>query len=206
APQLCRVAGKMRALQGAHQPGVPDCRADRGRGCVLLRLSFRLRPPGACGRGVLLVRHRARADRQKTGYLPDDITLPLLWIGLLVNLAGTFAPLAEAVIGAVAGYMVLWTVNAIFRAVRGVEGMGYGDFKMTAAVAAFLGWRELFMVILLSSFVGLLFGSAQMFAARRGLDWKFKFHFGPYIAIAGVIALFWGSEIARRFPMLRPLG
>lgn len=143
---------------------------------------------------------------QKTGYLPDDITLPLLWIGLLVNLAGTFAPLAEAVIGAVAGYMVLWTVNAIFRAVRGVEGMGYGDFKMTAAVAAFLGWRELFMVILLSSFVGLLFGSAQMFAARRGLDWKFKFHFGPYIAIAGVIALFWGSEIARRFPMLRPLG
>ena len=92
---------------------------------------------------------------QKTGYLPDDITLPLLWIGLLVNLAGTFAPLAEAVIGAVAGYMVLWTVNAIFRAVRGVEGMGYGDFKMTAAVAAFLGWRELFMVILLPGIVAL---------------------------------------------------
>ena len=143
---------------------------------------------------------------QKTGYLPDDITLPLTWLGLLVNLAGAFAPLAEAVIGAVAGYMVLWSVNAIFRAVRGVEGMGYGDFKMTAAVAAFLGWRELFMVILLSSFVGLFFGSAQMIAARRGLDWKFKFHFGPYIAIAGVIALFWGNEIARRLPMLRPLG
>lgn len=143
---------------------------------------------------------------QKTGYLPDDITLPLMWLGLLVNLAGTFVPLAAAVIGAVAGYMVLWTVNAIFRAVRGVEGMGYGDFKMTAAVAAFLGWRELFMVILLSSFVGLVFGTVQMFAARRGWDWKFKFHFGPYIAIAGVIALFWGNEIAGRFPMLRPLG
>jgi leader peptidase (prepilin peptidase)/N-methyltransferase len=143
---------------------------------------------------------------QKTGYLPDDITLPLMWLGLLVNLAGTFVPLVEAVIGAVAGYMVLWTVNAIFRAVRGVEGMGYGDFKMTAAVAAFLGWRELFMVILLSSFVGLAFGTAQMLAARRGWDWKFKFHFGPYIAIAGVVALFWGNEIARRFPMLRPLG
>jgi len=142
----------------------------------------------------------------KTGYLPDDITLPLMWFGLLVNLAGTFAPLADAVIGAVAGYMVLWTVNAIFRAVRGVEGMGYGDFKMTAAVAAFLGWRELFMVILLSSFVGLVFGSAQMLAARRGWDWKFKFHFGPSIAIAGVIALFWGNEIAHRIPMLRPLG
>jgi leader peptidase (prepilin peptidase) / N-methyltransferase len=143
---------------------------------------------------------------QKTGYLPDDITLPLMWLGLLVNLAGTFVPLADAVIGAVAGYMVLWTVNAMFRLVRGVEGMGYGDFKMTAAVAAFLGWRELFMVILLSSFVGLVFGSAQMLAARRGWDWKFKFHFGPYIAIAGVIALFWGNEIAYRFPMLRPLG
>ena len=143
---------------------------------------------------------------QRTGYLPDDITLPLMWLGLLVNLAGTFVPLADAVIGAVAGYMALWSVNAIFRAVRGVEGMGYGDFKMTAAVAAFLGWRELFMVILLSSFVGLLFGSAQMFAARRGWDWKFKFHFGPYIAIAGVVALFWGDEIARRFSVLRPLG
>ena len=143
---------------------------------------------------------------QKTGYLPDDITLPLMWLGLLLNLAGTFVPLADAVIGAVAGYMVLWTVNAIFRALRGVEGMGYGDFKMTAAVAAFLGWRELFMVILLSSFVGVVFGTAQMFAARRGWDWKFKFHFGPSIAIAGVIALFWGSEIARRFPVLRPLG
>jgi leader peptidase (prepilin peptidase)/N-methyltransferase len=143
---------------------------------------------------------------QKTGYLPDDITLPLMWLGLLANLAGTFVPLADAVIGAVAGYLVLWSVNAIFRAVRGVEGMGYGDFKMTAAVAAFLGWRELFMVILLSSFVGLVFGSAQMLAARRGLDWKFKFHFGPYIAVAGVIALFWGDAIAGRLPMLRPLG
>jgi leader peptidase (prepilin peptidase)/N-methyltransferase len=143
---------------------------------------------------------------QKTGYLPDDITLPLIWLGLLVNLAGTFVPLADAVIGAVAGYTVLWTVNAGFRALRGVEGMGYGDFKMTAAVAAFLGWRELFMVILLSSFVGVVFGTAQMFAARRGWDWKFKFHFGPSIAIAGVIALFWGDEIARRIPMLRPLG
>src|ERR1051325_2620755 len=143
---------------------------------------------------------------QKTGYLPDVITQRLMWLCMLVNLAGAFVPLTEAVIGAVAGYMVLWSVNAIFRAVRGVEGMGYGDFKMTAAVAAFLGWRELFMVILLSSFVGLVFGSAQMIAARRGLDWKFKFHFGPYIAIAGVIALFWGNEIAGRLPLLRPLG
>jgi len=85
-----------------------------------------------------------------------------------------------------------------------MDGMGYGDFKMTAAVGAFLGWRELVMVILLSSVVGALFGSAQMFAARRGWDWKFRFHFGPYIAIAGVAAMLWGAEIARRVPALRP--
>ena len=83
------------------------------------------------------------------------------------------------------------------RLLRGMDGMGYGDFKMTAAVGAFLGWRELVMVILLSSVVGALFGSLQMFAARRGWDWKFRFHFGPYIAIAGVAAMFWGAVEGR---------
>ena len=141
---------------------------------------------------------------QETGYLPDDITLPLMWFGLLVNLGGAFAPVSEAIIGAAAGYLVLWTVNAVFRAIRGIEGMGYGDFKMTAAVGAMLGWRELLMVILLSSLVGLLFGVLQMLAARRGWDSKFKFHFGPYIAIAGLVAMFWGTQIAQRYPALRP--
>jgi leader peptidase (prepilin peptidase) / N-methyltransferase len=141
---------------------------------------------------------------QETGFLPDDITLPLMWLGLLFNTAAVFVPLHEAVIGAAAGYMVLWTINATFRLLRGMDGMGYGDFKMTAAVGAFLGWRELVMVILLSSVVGAVFGSLQMFAARRGWDWKFRFHFGPYIAIAGVAAMLWGAEIARRVPALRP--
>jgi leader peptidase (prepilin peptidase)/N-methyltransferase len=141
---------------------------------------------------------------QETGFLPDDITLPLLWLGLLFNLGGTFVPLHEAVIGAAAGYLVLWTVNALFRALRGIEGMGYGDFKMTAAVGAFLGWKALLMVILLSSVVGAVFGAVQMFAAKRGWDWKFRFHFGPYIAIAGLVAMFWGAQLAQRYPMLRP--
>jgi leader peptidase (prepilin peptidase)/N-methyltransferase len=141
---------------------------------------------------------------QETGFLPDDITLPLVWLGLLFNLNGAFVPLNEAVIGAAAGYLVLWTINATFRAIRGVDGMGYGDFKMTAAVGAFLGWRELVMVILLSSVVGAIFGSLQMFAAKRGWDWKFRFHFGPYIAIAGMVAMLWGTAIAQRYPMLRP--
>lgn len=143
---------------------------------------------------------------QETGYLPDDLTLPLIWIGLLLNLGGTFASIRDAVIGAAAAYLFLWTINAVFKAVRGMDGMGRGDFKLYAAVGAFLGWKFLPLVILLSSLVGLLFGSLQMFAARRGWDWKFKFHFGPYLALAGVIAMFWGAAIMKRYPTLAGLG
>ena len=143
---------------------------------------------------------------QKTGYLPDDLTLPLVWIGLLLNLGGAFVPLADAVIGAVAAYLFLWTVNALFRLLRGMDGMGYGDFKLYAAVGAFLGWKVLPLVILLSSIVGLVFGSLQMFSARRGWDWKFRFHFGPYLALAGIIAMFWGPALMQRFPALRFAG
>jgi leader peptidase (prepilin peptidase)/N-methyltransferase len=143
---------------------------------------------------------------QQTGYLPDDLTLPLVWIGLLANLLGAFVPLRDAVIGAAAAYLFLWTVNAGFKALRGMDGMGYGDFKLYAAVGAFLGWKLLPLVILLSSVVGLVFGSLQMFAARRGWDWKFKFHFGPYLALAGIVAMFWGPAILQRLPALRFAG
>src|SRR5688572_24594780 len=143
---------------------------------------------------------------QHTGYLPDDLTLPLVWIGLLANLGGAFVPLADAVVGAAAAYLFLWTVNALFRYARGMDGMGYGDFKLYAAVGAFLGWKFLPLVILLSSVVGLVFGSLQMFSARRGWDWKFRFHFGPYLALAGIIAMFWGSALMQRFPALRFAG
>ena len=143
---------------------------------------------------------------QQTGYLPDDLTLPLVWIGLLVNLGGGFVPLADAVIGAAAAYLFLWSMNALFRVLRGMDGMGYGDFKLYAAVGAFLGWKFLPLVILLSSLVGLVFGSLQMFSARRGWDWKFRFHFGPYLALAGVIAMFWGPAIMQRYPLLRFAG
>jgi len=132
---------------------------------------------------------------QETGLLPDDLTLPLLWAGLLLNLKGTFVPLPEAVIGAVAGYLVLWLVYWGFRLLTGKEGMGFGDFKMNAAVGAFVGWKLLPLVLLLSSVVGLVFGALQMFAARRKWDAGFRFHFGPYLAIAGVVALFWGEAI-----------
>jgi leader peptidase (prepilin peptidase)/N-methyltransferase len=134
---------------------------------------------------------------QETGLLPDNLTLPLLWVGLLLNLGGTFASLGDAVLGAAAGYLSLWLVYWAFKLATGKEGMGYGDFKMNAAVGAFLGWKVLPLVILLSSVVGLVFGALQMFAARGRWDAGFRFHFGPYLAIAGIVALFWGDAIVR---------
>jgi leader peptidase (prepilin peptidase)/N-methyltransferase len=137
---------------------------------------------------------------QATGYLPDDITLPLLWAGLLLNAWGAFVPLQDAVIGAAGGYLFLWLVYWGFKLATGKEGMGYGDFKMNAAVGAFLGWKVLPMVILISSVVGLIFGIAQMFAARGRWETDFRFHFGPYIAIAGIVTMFWGRRILEFFP------
>ena len=134
---------------------------------------------------------------QETGLLPDALTLLLVWIGLILNVAGAFVALPEAVIGAAAGYLSLWLVYWGYKLLTGKEGMGYGDFKMNAAVGAFLGWKMLPLVILLSSLVGLAFGALQMFAARGRWDAGFRFHFGPYLAIAGVVALYWGDPIVR---------
>jgi leader peptidase (prepilin peptidase)/N-methyltransferase len=134
---------------------------------------------------------------QETGLLPDDLTLPLVWIGLLLNLHGAFVPVQEAILGAVAGYLSLWLIYRAYKLATGKEGMGYGDFKMNAAVGAFLGWKILPLVIVLSAFVGLASGAAQMFAARGRWDAAFRFHFGPYLAIAGVIGLYWGEPILR---------
>jgi leader peptidase (prepilin peptidase)/N-methyltransferase len=130
-----------------------------------------------------------------TGYLPDDITLPLMWSGLLLNAFGTFVPLFDAVIGAATGYLSLWSIYWLYRLLTGKEGMGYGDFKMSAAIGAFFGWKLLPLVILVSSVVGLAFGIAQMVAVRRGWDGAFRFHFGPYLAIAAIVAMFWGGPI-----------
>jgi len=132
-----------------------------------------------------------------TQLLPDDITLPLLWVGLLLNLGGTFAPLASAVIGAVAGYLALWSVYWAFKLATGKEGMGFGDFKLLAAIGAWLGWQKLPMVILLSSVVGAVVGIALIVFARHGRDQPIPF--GPYLAAAGLIAMLWGDAIARRW-------
>lgn len=128
-----------------------------------------------------------------TMLLPDSITLPLLWLGLLVNLFGMFASLQDAVIGAMAGYGVLWSVFWLFKLATGKEGMGYGDFKLLAALGAWLGWQALPMIILLSSFVGAALGILTMYLQRRGKD--IPMPFGPYLAIAGWIALIWGADL-----------
>jgi leader peptidase (prepilin peptidase) / N-methyltransferase len=132
-----------------------------------------------------------------TFFLPDDITLPLLWAGLLFNIGAVYTDLASAVIGAAAGYLTLWLVFWAFKWATGKEGMGYGDFKLLAAIGAWLGWKVLPLVILLSSFVGALIGVALIVLARRGRNVPIPF--GPYLAIAGVIALFEGEALTRRY-------
>jgi leader peptidase (prepilin peptidase)/N-methyltransferase len=130
-----------------------------------------------------------------TFYLPDSITLPLLWLGLLFNLNSTYAPLPGAVIGAAAGYLSLWSVYWIFKWATGKEGMGYGDFKLLAAIGAWLGWQMLPLTILLSSLVGAAIGIGLIVFAGRGRSVPIPF--GPYLAIAGMIALFHGPALTR---------
>ncbi|PLW70363.1 prepilin peptidase [Pseudohalioglobus lutimaris] len=129
--------------------------------------------------------------------LPDDITLPLIWLGLLFNISGTYVSLTDAVIGAMAGYMVLWSVYWLFKLLTGKEGMGYGDFKLLAALGAWLGWQALPSIILLSSVVGALVGITLMIFKRRDKDVPMPF--GPYLAAAGWIALMWGDEISAAY-------
>ena len=128
-----------------------------------------------------------------TTLLPDDITLPLLWLGLLVNVGGTFVPLSSAVWGAIGGYLVLWSVYWGFKLATGKDGMGYGDFKLLAAIGAWLGWQMLPLVILLSAAVGTVIGIAGIII--QGRDKGAKLPFGPYLATAGFIALVWGPRL-----------
>ncbi|HEY5682308.1 MAG TPA: A24 family peptidase [Sulfuricaulis sp.] len=125
--------------------------------------------------------------------LPDDITLPLLWAGLIINLNAYFTPLVSSVMGAVSGYLFLWTVYQIFKLVTGKEGMGYGDFKLFAALGAWLGWQSLPLIILLSSLVGAIAGIS--FILLFGHDRRMPIPFGPFLCVAGWITLMWGDDL-----------
>ena len=132
-----------------------------------------------------------------TQLLPDSITLPLLWLGLAFNLAGTYVDLFSAVIGAMVGYLTLWSVFWLFKLATGKEGMGFGDFKLLAALGAWLGWQMLPAIILLSSIVGAVVGISLIVATRHGRNTPLPF--GPYLAAAGIIALFWGPQLTRSY-------
>ncbi|WP_136413186.1 A24 family peptidase [Herbaspirillum sp. ST 5-3] len=132
-----------------------------------------------------------------TQLLPDDLTLLLLWCGLLLNLNGTFVPLRDAVIGAAAGYASLWSVYWLFKLTTGKEGMGYGDFKLLAALGAWLGWKMLPVIILLSSIVGAVVGISLILFAKHGRNNPIPF--GPYLAAAGMIALLYGRQMVEAY-------
>ena len=168
-------------------------------GVLSALVAWRFGPTLACAGALLLTWSLialAFIDFDTT-LLPDSITLPLVWVGLGFNLFGAFSPLQSAVTGAMAGYLLLWSVYWLFKLATGKEGMGYGDFKLLAALGAFLGWQMLPLIVLLSSVVGAVFGIALIVLARRGREVPMPF--GPYLACAGFIALMWGGELTRLY-------
>ncbi len=132
-----------------------------------------------------------------TQYLPDNITLPLLWLGLLINSFDVFTDIYSAVYGAIAGYGILWSVYWLFKLLTGKEGMGFGDFKLLAALGAWMGWEALPVIIILSSLVGAVIGIAGILI--QGRDKNIPIPFGPYLAIAGFITLLYGDKITQLY-------
>ncbi len=143
-----------------------------------------------CLTAVLLTLTGIDTDTQ---LLPDTITLPLLWAGILVNYFALFTDLASSVLGAIAGYLILWSIYHLFRLLTGKEGMGYGDFKLLAALGAWMGWQFLPLVVMMSSVVGAVVGLVLLGSGKLQRDKPMPF--GPFIAAAGWIALVWGAEI-----------
>ncbi len=125
-----------------------------------------------------------------TQLLPDRLTLPLLWLGLLVNVGGTFVDLRSAVLGAAGGYLLLWSVYWGFKLLAGKEGMGYGDFKFLAAIGAWTGWQTLPLALVVSAGAGAVVGIAMMVLTKRGREVRMPF--GPWLAVGGIVCLLWG--------------
>jgi leader peptidase (prepilin peptidase)/N-methyltransferase len=196
------LRGRCAACKAAISARYPLVELAGGALAALAVLKFGLTPTGVAACVLLWALLALTFIDFDTQLLPDDITLPLLWGGLLVQVLvpvfgattpSFIVPLQTAVIGAAAGYLALWSIYWIFKLVRGKEGMGYGDFKLLAALGAWLGWELLIPIVLLSSVVGAAVGIVLM--VFRGRDHSVPLAFGPYLAIAGAIALFFGPQL-----------
>ena len=194
------LRGKCRSCGAAISPRYPIIEAVSGILCAYAAWHFGF---GWAAAGALLLIWALLALTAidlDTQLLPDDITLPLLWGGLLFNLFGVYTDLHGAVLGAVIGYLALWSVYWAFKLTTGKEGMGYGDFKLLAALGAWLGWQMLPLIILLSSLVGALVGITMIVAFKHGRN--IPIPFGPYLAGGGLIALFWGQALTHEYLQL----
>ena len=194
------LRGKCRGCGAAISPRYPIIEAVSGILCAYAAWHFGF---GWAAIGALLLIWALLALTAidfDTQLLPDDITLPLLWAGLLFNLFGVYTGLHSAVLGAVIGYLALWTVYWLFKLTTGKEGMGYGDFKLLAAIGAWLGWQMLPLIILLSSLVGAVVGITLIVALKHGRHVPIPF--GPYLAGGGLIALFWGQTLTQGYLQL----
>jgi leader peptidase (prepilin peptidase)/N-methyltransferase len=191
------LRGRCSACQASISPRYHLVEASSGLFCAFAAFHFGF---GAAAFGAMLLICGLIALTSidfDTQLLPDAITLPLLWAGLLFNVFATYTDLQSAVIGAVAGYLSLWSVYWAFKLTTGKEGMGYGDFKLLAALGAWLGWEMLPLTILLSSLLGAVIGIALIVVAKRGRHVPIPF--GPYLAAAGLLALFWGRPLTRAY-------
>jgi len=129
--------------------------------------------------------------------LPDNMTLPLMWLAIIVAFENFFVPLNDAIIGAIAGYMILWSIYWLFKLITGKEGMGYGDFKLLAVIGALVGWQKLGIVIILSAGVGAVLGGALLLIQKK--DSQTQIPFGPYLATAGWVTFIWGDTILAQY-------
>ena len=196
------LRGKCKNCGAAISPRYPIIEAISGILCAYAAWHFGF---GLAAAGALLLIWALLALTAidfDTQLLPDDITLPLLWVGLLLNQFAVYTNLSSAVLGSVIGYLALWSVYWLFKLATGKEGMGYGDFKLLAALGAWLGWQMLPLIILLSSLVGAVVGIILIVTLKHGRN--IPIPFGPYLAGGGLIALFWGQSLTQTY--LRLLG
>ncbi|MYM82396.1 prepilin peptidase [Duganella sp. FT50W] len=187
------LRGKCRGCKAAISPRYPLVELLTGALSALVVWRFGSGQAGLAALCFLYVLIALTFIDADTKLLPDDLTYPLLWAGLLVNINGTFVPLRDAVIGAAAGYLALWSVYWLFKLATGKEGMGYGDFKLLAALGAWLGWTMLPAIVLLSSLVGAVVGVGLILFARRARNNPIPF--GPYLAAAGLIAMLYSAPL-----------